>query len=438
MKLNLKQTKALDYLEDKITNEGLYGGAAGGGKSVIGSYWLLKNCLKYEGSRWLMGRAKLKTLKETTLNSFLWVSSQQGLKANQHFKINQQTNAIQFLNGSCIFMKDLFYYPSDPNFDELGSLEITGAFIDECNQITEKAWNVTMSRIRYMLDENNIIPKIFGTCNPSKNFVYNKFYKPYKQNTLDKDKFFIQALVTDNPNISKHYIDNLGKLDPISKARLLDGNWEYDNDPAVLMEYEKIVDLFTNDFVPNGLKYITSDIARLGEDNTIIRVWDGLRSIKKVKMPKSRTPEIVNQIKKLQSEYSVANSNTICDEDGVGGGVVDTLKCKGFVNNSKPIEVKGQNNYTNLRSQCYFKLADIVNNNQMFLSDLNVMDRETITDELGAIKQKDIDKDGKLSIISREEIVKIIGHSPDEASTLMMRMWFELKEKPTFKGHRVL
>lgn len=438
MKLNLKQTKAIRFLEDKNTNEGLYGGAAGGGKSVIGTYWLLKNSLKYEGSRWLMGRAKLKTLKETTLNSFLWVASQQGLKANAHFKINQQNNTIQFLNGSSIFMKDLFYYPSDPNFDELGSLEITGAFIDECNQITEKAWNITMSRIRYGLDENNLVPKIFGTCNPAKNFVYNKFYKPFKNNTLEKDKFFIQALVTDNPNVSKHYINNLGKLDPISKARLLDGNWEYDNDPAVLIDYEKSVDLFTNDFVKGGLKYITADIARLGDDNTIIRVWDGLRSIRKVKMPKSRIPEIVTQIKRLQSEYSVPNSNTICDEDGVGGGVVDTLKCKGFVNNSKPIDVKGQNNYSNLRSQCYFKLADIVNDNLMFLYDQNITDREIITDELAAIKQKDIDKDGKLSIISREEMVKILGHSPDEASTLMMRMWFELQEKPTFKGHRVL
>lgn len=439
MKLNAKQTIAIDYLQDKKTNEGLYGGAAGGGKSVIGTYWLTKQALKYPGTRWMMGRAKLKTLKETTLNSFLWVASQQQMKAGLHFRINHQSNIISFPCGSEILMKDLFYYPSDPNFDELGSLEITGAFIDECNQITEKAWNTVMSRIRYGLDENNLVPKIFGTCNPAKNFVYKKFYRPSKDNSLPKDNFFIQALVQDNPDISKHYINNLQKLDEISKQRLLYGNWEYDDDPAVLIDYEKSVDIFTNDFVLPGLKYITVDVARLGKDKTIIRVWEGLRSVRKVSFDKNTVTECADYIRKMQREYSVPNQNTIVDEDGVGGGVVDILKCKGFVNNSKPIEIPGKTyNYANLRSQCYFKLADIINENKIYLSDLNVIDRDNIVEELGQIKQKDIDKDGKLAIIGKDEIKKVIGRSTDEADNLMMRMWFELKPIVKHKGHRAL
>ena len=138
MKLNLKQTKALDFLEDDKTGEILYGGAAGGGKSILGSYWLLKNCLKYPGTRWLMGRSELKILKETTLLSFFEVCRLQGLQAEKHFHYNAQSGNISFPNGSSIILKDLFCYPSDPNFDSLGSLEITGAFIDECNQLTEK------------------------------------------------------------------------------------------------------------------------------------------------------------------------------------------------------------------------------------------------------------------------------------------------------------
>lgn len=438
MNLNKKQTQALDYLEDNEKGEGLFGGGAGGGKSVIGAYWLTKQALKFDSTRWLMGRAKLKTLKETTLNSFLWVCTQQGLKSGTHYTINNQNQTINFYNKSTIFMKDLFYYPSDPNFDELGSLEITGAFVDECNQITEKAWNITMSRIRYGLDENGLIPKIFGTCNPSKNWVHRKFYRPFRDGNLKKDLFFIQALVTDNPDISRHYIANLEKLDKESKERLLYGNWDYEDDPSLLIDYEKSVDLFTNIFAQPGSKYITADIARLGEDKTIIRVWDGLKSIKKYIIPKSLVNDTAAKIKQIQNEYSVPNSNTVCDEDGVGGGVVDILRCKGFVNNSKPIEISGtKNNYYNLRSQCYFKLADYINTNMIYLYDTNVTDRESIIEELGQIKQKDFDKDGKLMIIPKDEIKKHIGRSPDESDCLMMRMIFELKQ-PALKGHRIL
>jgi phage terminase large subunit len=38
MNLTLKQTKALDILEDATTTELLYGGGAGGGKSALGTY----------------------------------------------------------------------------------------------------------------------------------------------------------------------------------------------------------------------------------------------------------------------------------------------------------------------------------------------------------------------------------------------------------------
>lgn len=61
MILSVKQTIALDYLEDKTTNELFYGGAAGGGKTALGCYWQIKNRLKYPGTRGLIGRAKFKT-----------------------------------------------------------------------------------------------------------------------------------------------------------------------------------------------------------------------------------------------------------------------------------------------------------------------------------------------------------------------------------------
>lgn len=430
MKLNLKQTKAIDYLEDNSTNELLYGGAAGGGKSILGTYWLLKMALKYPDTRWLMGRAELKTLKETTLVSFFTVCKMQGLKADIHYQYNQQSGQISFPNKSVIILKDLFMYPSDPNFDSLGSLEITGAFIDECNQTVEKAWNVVKSRIRYRLDENGLIPKMLGSCNPAKNYVYTIFYKPSKDGTLPSNRKFIQAVVDDNPDISRHYKESLLTLDENSKQRLLYGNWEYDNDPATLINYDSIVDCFSNTFVESGDKYISIDVARFGSDSTVIGVWDGFR-VKLTQYKGKSVTEVAQIVIDLQNKYKVPLSNIIADEDGVGGGVVDILRCKGFVNNSKALlnPVTGKDdNFINLKSQCYFKLAEFINAGKIFIEcDSNYKD--FIIQELEQVKQWKMDKDGKRSIMPKDEVKKVLGRSPDFSDTLMMRMWFCFKRK---------
>jgi len=442
MRLNKKQTIALDLLEDNETIELLYGGAAGGGKSILGCYWQIKRRLKYPGTRGLIGRAALKTLKETTLNSFFEVARMQKLQAGTHYTYNQQSNIISFPNGSLIFLKDLFQYPSDPNFDELGSLEITDAFIDEINQCSEKAKNIVKSRIRYKLDDYGLIPKILGSCNPAKGWIYAGYYKPSKDGTLSPDKKFIQALVTDNPDISVHYRNNLLSLDEASKQRLLYGNWEFDNDAATLIPYDKIIDCFSNDFVSTGPGFITADIARFGSDKTVIGLWQGWR-VKIYTYEKKSVTEVAAIIKDLQILHGIPNSNTIADEDGVGGGVVDILKCKGFVNNSMaipepetPRDPKTGNpikpNYANLKSQCYYRLAARINKAGLYIEPTTTAIKEFIIQELEQVKQYHMDKDGKKAIIPKDLVKENIGRSPDYSDTLMMREYFELSPKRIF------
>ena len=429
MELTVKQTIALDYLEDNSTTEVYYGGAAGGGKSFFGCYWLLKWALKLPETRWLMGRSELKNLKKTTLNSFFEVCKQQGIKADKHFRYNQQDSVIHLYNGSQIILADLFAYPSDPEFDSLGSLEVTGGFIDEAPQITEKAKNIVKSRVRYRLLDLNRIPKLLMCGNPSKNWAYSQFYRASKEGAIKSDRKFIQALVTDNPYISPHYIESLKGLDKNSRARLLDGDWEYDDDPAALIDYEKILDCFTNDFVNSGSKFITCDVARFGSDKTVIGVWDGFR-VKLYSYRGISVAETASRIQELQKMHKVPNSNTIADEDGVGGGVVDILKCKGFVNGSRPLPnpvTYEDENYTNLKSQCYFRLAERINKGGLFIDCQDIEVKKLIIEELEQVKQYKMDKDGKRQVLPKDKVKEVLGRSPDFADTLMMREYFDLK-----------
>lgn len=431
MKLTKKQSEALNYLEDSITNELLFGGGAGGGKSLLGCYWVLKEAVRHKGTRWLIGRSELKTLRETTLNTFFEVCKMQGIESGQHYTFNQQLMTVKLANDSEILLKDLATYPSDPNFDSLGSLEITGAFVDECSQISEKAWNVLKSRIRFRLDEYGLIPKMLGTCNPTKGYLYNRFYKPHKENKLPENVKFIQSLLLDNPYISKHYKENLLQLDSITKERLLFGNWEYDDDPSTLIPYNRILDLFTATHVQEqGERYITADIARFGNDKTVIMVWYGYVCTNIVTLYKQPISVVANEITRLKKFHNVSTSDIIADEDGVGGGVVDTLNCTGFVNNSTPLDVNGlKQNYSNLKSQCYFLLAQKINAGEIYIKTNDIEIKNSLVQELEQVKRKDIDKDGKLAVIPKDLVKEKLGRSPDYSDAMMMRMYFELKPR---------
>lgn len=436
IQLTKKQTEAIELLEDDKTNEILFGGGAGSAKSFLGCLWLLTNCIKYNGSRWLMGRAVLKSLKESTLLTFFDVAKLCELKSGVHFVYNGTSNKITFYNGSEIYLKDLFSYPSDPEFDSLGSTEYTGAFIDECSQVTGKAKNVVMSRLRYKLTEFNLIPKLLLCSNPAKTFIYYEFYLPFRNNSLLPYRRFVQALVTDNPFISPFYIENLHKLDKNSKERLLYGNWEYDDDPSRMINWDSILDL-TSNAVDDGKKYITVDVARFGRDRSIIFVWNGLKVIDYYKIAKNTTKELREKVEEVRLKHKVQLSCVIYDEDGVGGGCVDEHKgVKGFVGNSSPIlskrdklkQTPNTKNYSNLRSQCYDLLAEYINTGKIGISAnlFNSDDLNELNEELEQIKRKDVDKDGKFSVIGKDVIKEKLGRSPDWADTLMMRMRFEL------------
>lgn len=423
MKLLSKQENAVYYLKDNTTTEILYGGAAGGGKSALGCLWLIENCQTYAGSRWLMGRSKLKTLKETTLNTFFEQATKLGI--SDQFTYNAQSNIIYWKNSSEILLKDLFLYPSDPEFDSLGSLEITGAFIDECNQLTLKAWQVVKSRIRYKLDEFGLIPKLLGTCNPAKNWTYKVFYKASKEKSLKPYRKFIQALPKDNPHLPQSYLDSLMQMDKNSRERLYFGNWEYDDDPATLIERDAINDYFQpNHIAPTSNKYMTIDVARKGKDKTVFRVWFGMLCVFRYHIDKSGIDTVVQKAKEFQQKYNVPNSRTIADEDGVGGGVVDFLKCVGFTNNASPLN---GGNYENLKTQCSVETAKLIQSRKIgeLCEDHSLID--IVTEEMEQIKYRDFDKDGKVKIQPKDVIKEMIGRSPDEWDSIMMRYYFELK-----------
>jgi phage terminase large subunit len=421
-----RQSEALKFLSvDSDVETILYGGAAGGGKTMLGCMWQILRRLKYPGTRSLIGRAKLDTLKKTTMATFFQVAHEIGLKAGEDFIYNQQSHIIKFSNGSEIILADLFLYPSDPMMTDLGGLEVTDVFIDEATEITEKAYSIVSSRIRYKLNEFNLKPKILLTCNPSKGWIYNQFYLPYKNENLPAHRAFVQALPGDNIHLPDSYVTSLTRLPEADRKRLLEGDWEFDNSSDRLYMYDELIRCFREP-MNVGEGYITADIARLGKDRTVLCVWRGLSCIDIVILRQKRQDEVKAEIQRLMNQYQVRLSNVLADADGVGGGLVDSLRCREFMNGSKA--VRGTQ-YMNLKADCYFRLGELIDKNEITLP---IKYQEDIVKELELVRRVDPDKEGKLRVTSKDTISQRTGGiSPDIADAIMMRAFFELNRNYT-------
>lgn len=420
-----KQHIAWEKLTDNTTHFIGYGGAAFGGKSYLICYWELIMSQSYPGTAWGLGRRELVNLKRTTLLTLFKVFKECKMLPDKDYVYNQQLNTIKFSNGSMIFLIDTAYKPSDPLYTRFGGYELTGCAIDESNETAYKAVEILYTRTGRMHNKKyGLTRKMFECFNPSKDHVYARYYRPFKDGILKQSYAFIRALPKDNPSPeAEDYINGIMEnADKITVERLIHGNFEYDDDLSKLFNYDRILDLFTNEHVEEGDKKIVADIARYGADKTVIGLWSGHRLESVTTLVKKGIAEVVTEISMLALKNNVPMHRVLVDEDGVGGGAKDMLGCLGFVNNSKALNGE---NFVNLKSQCYFKLSDMVNKARIFVS-CTLEIKTAITEELEVVRIHNADKDGKRAVEPKDKVKEKIGRSPDYSDMMMMFCWFEI------------
>ena len=204
--------------------------------------------------------------------------------------------------------------------------------------------------------------------------------------------------------------------------------------PLQMMRSDAINSLWTNNHVPEGLPALTVDIARFGRDKTVIGAWSGMRLKHIETIAKNSIPEAVEAINKAAQMFGVQRHRVVVDEGGVGGGVVDALTgCIAFNDASSPMkagEAVEDHNYHNLRAQCYYRLADIVNAGGIFIDCTD--HRDEIALELEVVRRLEDQAENKLKVIKKDEMKTLIGRSPDYGDMIKMRVRLELE--PSTQG----
>lgn len=422
---NDKQIEAVRAWIDPSVNDIVYGGSKGSGKSYLGVSLIFADALTYPETHYFIARKKLNDLRKFTIPSIHEVFGNWGIDA-RYYSFNGSDNFYTLYNGSKVYLLQAKYEPSDPLYYRFGSMQMTRGMIEEAGEFEVEAKNNLAASIgRWKNDKYGLAPKLLQTCNPAKNYLYKDYYKLHRSGQLEAHKRFIQALPTDNKKLDSGYLENLRRnMSHNMRERLLLGNWEYDDDPTALCDYDSITGVFANDHVQHGQKYITADIARMGSDKAIILVWSGMRVIECHTFDVSRTTELQQVINTLRAKHGIPTKNCVADEDGVGGGVVDNTRIKGFVNGSRALN---DENYANLQAQCCYKLAEVINAGGIHIDcELSERHKTELIEDLEQLKTYDEDKDGKLKILPKEKVKENIGRSPDWRDVLMMRMYFGL------------
>lgn len=387
-------------------------------------------CVKYPGSRWLMGREELKRLKQSTLLTLLKVMRDHGLRAGVDYRYNKIDSYVEIIKyGSTIYLKDLAHKPSDPEFDDLGSAEFTGAFVDEAQQITAKAYNVIISRLRYRTKEWGIPGRLLMTCNPSRGFLKDYFYTPWKEGRLEEQRAFVQSLVHDNKKIGKQYIDALGRLDPATKRRLLMGDWDYEDAPDQLVPNLWVDRSITGVVDTSRGTYLGVDVAREGDDKTMLALVQGITlvDLHEVKINIQDHDDISGKIAEYVIDYmkreDVGYRDVIIDAVGNGGGVLDAMRARGyFINTFKgsetPETIVDSFEFRNKRHEAGWRLRESFQNNEIKLLE-GLPELQMLTDEITAFKFS-TEKEPYIDILKKSEVKKLLNRSPDRFDALSM------------------
>jgi len=232
LSLSRRQQEAWLALNDPLSREVFAGGGAGGGKTWLGCLRQIYRRIAYPGTRGFIGRETFTALRDSTMKTYFDLCGKMGYKEGIHYTYNAGEHVCYWQTDpvSEQHFRYMAYSPGDPNYDRFGSTEYTDAFVDEAPEVSARACQILLSRIRYKHREYSLKPEILYTGNPGSTWVKEKFVMDAFGNFIDLPDTHRRVLFTvkDNPDetIRTQYAQTLAMLDDYDRARLLEGRWD--------------------------------------------------------------------------------------------------------------------------------------------------------------------------------------------------------------------
>lgn len=230
--------------------EVLYGGAAGGGKSVA----LLAAALMYAHIPGYSALLLRRTLPDLVQPGGIIPMSHSWLSGTGA-KWKEREKEWHFPGGGVIRFG---YLETENDKYRYAGGEYSFIGWDEVTHIHEAAYTFLFSRLRQpvTLGEQGVPLRVRATANPGG--IHGDWVRARFITTTDPSRLFIPATFKENPHLdAEQYAASLAELSPLERAQLEEGDWDITAQGTL--------------FDPNKIKIVKG---RFTEDCRRVRVWD--------------------------------------------------------------------------------------------------------------------------------------------------------------------
>lgn len=294
--------------------------------------------------------------------------------------------------------------------DRLRGIYLDGCVLDEYAQVKQ---NVYGEIIVPALTDRNGFAYFIGTPKGQ-----NQFYERYLK-ALNDDRYFVCKYRVDETNVlTDQQVSEMKKEMTdieIRQELLCDFTASASN---VVIPIDLVTEAAARNIRPDqvaGLPLILSvDVARFGDDDSVLTWRQGLWMDKQIRLHGLNTMELANYISNLY--YRKKPDAIIIDAGAMGAGVIDRLREMGIpsvfeINFGQ--QANDPNRYANIRAEIYFKMLEWLKDGGCIPNEPRLKSELTVT-------EYKFTSAGKIILQPKEEIKELTGRSPDAADSMAL------------------
>ena len=363
--------------------------AISAGKTRILATWLVLQCCQKPGIRGIIIAQNFRALTKVLIHDILMVAEMFGIDAMW----NKGSQEVHFMNGSI-----LFGYSAENPESVLGLSEIDILAIDEAAYCNEDIYNYSRDRMR----GGKYKPMVRLISSPSTMGKVQNWFSAIVKKYPDK---VITATYKDNPFTSPEYKKELeeryGVGTNLFRQQCLGEIFDTDIASQLIFRSE----FPTSKRDQSEETYFGFDASGLGADSDQFVVIDKFGMVDNKERKEANTFEKTSVITSLYEKYKVKFG--YCDNTGgYASGALDLAKDKGLKLEGVNFAQKAFDfeKYPNARTEMYIEFAKAVKQG-LWVND-------QVREELLA-QSVYINGRGQQQLMPKEEVKKILGHSPD-------------------------